>query len=167
MDVGKGVAGREVPRRGIAVSVVPDHAAGEVPVFVVGHDVLDAVEPEKCAVAFMFGIHTAGIDVVTDDMVLVIAGLQHDPAGCVGSDPPWAIEEQANLIPFALDAGHDAELAEAASVAHQNHPVVVAAHILGHLAAERCRHGDKKRVAIEVLRGDLASQAWISKIERD
>jgi hypothetical protein len=98
-------------------------------------------------------IHAAGIDSVTDNMVLMVAGLQHDPTASIRRDPPWAIEEQANRIPFALDAGHDAELAEASPLAHQNHPAFVFSYIIRDLAPERCRHGDEERVAIEVLRG--------------
>ena len=151
VDVGKGVAGREIPRRGIAVSVVPDHAAGEVPVFVVGHDVLDAVEPEKRAVAFVLVINTAGVDLVADNMVLMVADLQNDPAASIRREPPWTIEKQAGAMLAALDAGHDAELAEAPAAAHQHHPAFVFSYIIRDLAPERCRHGDEERVAIEVL----------------
>ena len=79
LDVGEGVAGREIPCRGIAIPVVPDHSAGEVPVIVVCDDILDAVKPKNCPVAFVLVIHAAGIDSVTDNMVLMVADLQNDP----------------------------------------------------------------------------------------
>ena len=167
VDVGEGVARGEIPCRGVAIPVVPDHSAGEVPVFVFRYNVLDAVEPKNCSVAFVLVIHAAGIDLIADNMVLMVADLQNDPTAGIRRDPPWAIEKQTNLILFALDAGHDAELTEASPLAYQNHPAFVFSHIVGDFAPKWRRHIDKKRVAVEVLRGDLAPQAGISKIERD
>ena len=59
--------------------MVPDHSAGEVPVIVVCDDILDAVKPKNCPVAFVLVIHTAGVDLVADNMVLMVADLQNDP----------------------------------------------------------------------------------------